>query len=380
MSDKTKPRIGIDVTALAKSQAGIARYGNELLKRLIRNMSSIHFFLYSPSPVRFPLFELPNVTIRTGTFRIKYTSTLWTQLAMPRLVAQDKIDIFWSLSPRPPLLLSSKITSVVTIHDFVWKIAPGTMTRFGWLLDSILSPISIRRCSHIFCVSNSTKNDLMRFFPREIHKVSVTPLASSLKPLLSQQSRDERVHPKDYFLFVGTLEPRKNLARLIEAFSLVSSELRDGVNLVIVGGGGWGKVNVTELAKKNKIENKVVYLGGVTDGELRTLYSQALFLAFPSLYEGFGIPIVEAMSSGIPVLTSNRSSMPEVAGGAGFFVDPESTSDIKRGIETLLGDDAVRASLRSSCQSQVAKYSWDATASLTAKRLNLLLIDRKVGQ
>ena len=177
-------------------------------------------------------------------------------------------------------------------------------------LDATLMPEGIRIADRIIAVSEHTALDLKTEFPATSHKIRTIPLGiSSLSKVASRESLASMGLTGKYFLFVGTLEPRKNLERLISAFSALPQRLRENVCLAIVGGDGWGGINVISIAEKFGVKKNVRILGYVSEEQLATLYSYALFLAMPSLYEGFGLPLLEAMARGIPVLTSNCSSM-----------------------------------------------------------------------
>lgn len=163
-------------------------------------------------------------------------------------------------------------------------------------------------------------------------------------------------------LFVGTLEPRKNLKRLLTAYSGLEESIRDQAMLVIAGGKGWGREDVVARIKDIGLTNQIKSLGYVDESTLSTLYANALFLAMPSLYEGFGLPIVEAMVYGTPVLTANNSSMPEVAGNAGLLVDALNIDSIRTGLAQMIGNAELRSSLAANAKKNVARFNWDESA------------------
>ena len=169
---------------------------------------------------------------------------------------------------------------------------------------------------------------------------------------------------RPYFLFVGTLEPRKNLPRLLTAYSRLGESIKEQAILVIAGGKGWGGVDVNEVVAELGLVSHVRILGYVDEITLAALYANAQFLAMPSLYEGFGLPLVEAMISGTPVLTSNNSSMPEVAGNAGWLVDALDIGSIGNGLNKLICDEQLRGKLAANAKSNVARFSWDKSAQL----------------
>jgi glycosyltransferase involved in cell wall biosynthesis len=167
---------------------------------------------------------------------------------------------------------------------------------------------------------------------------------------------------RPYFLFLGTLEPRKNLIRLLTAYSHLSDSIKDQATLVIAGGKGWGGIDINDTVDDLGLAKYVRILGYVDESILATLYAHALFLAMPSLYEGFGLPLVEAMVRGTPVLTSNNSSMPEVAGNAGLLIDPLDTQSIKNGLEELISNHNFREALADNARANVTRFNWDNAA------------------
>jgi glycosyltransferase involved in cell wall biosynthesis len=168
---------------------------------------------------------------------------------------------------------------------------------------------------------------------------------------------------QNYLLFVGTLEPRKNLLRLLTSYSRLPVSIKNKAILVIAGGKGWGGVDIKKTVRKLDLERHVRLVGYVDDTMLAALYKNALFLAMPSIYEGFGLPITEAMAHGTPVLTSNNSSMPEVAGEAGLLVDPLSVDSIQKGLIELLSNAKLRNRLASRAKDSAKRFDWDVSAA-----------------
>ena len=293
---------------------------------------------------------------------------LWAQSVMPFRAWRDEIDLFWSPAHRLPSLLPTRVARVVTVHDLVWKHAGETMRPMSRWLDSILMPEAVRLADRVITVSGHTAEDLLREMPNARGKVFPIPLGTSfLAPAASRESLTSLGLTEPYFLFVGTLEPRKNLTRLLEAFARLPDSLRSRAVLAIAGGKGWGGVDVATIAERFGIGDRVRVLGYVDDSQLATLYTHALFLAMPSLYEGFGLPLLEAMSHGTPVLTSNCASMPEVAGDAGMLVDPCDVDSVAHGLSELLSHDARRNALACLAKPHAASFSWDRAAEDTLR-------------
>ena len=359
-------RIGVDARLLAEEVTGIGRYTVEVLSRL--TLAGHEWFLYSHQPIIVGKWEMSNVHLRTDNLPGRGLRMLWAQSVMPFRAWRDEIDLFWSPAHRLPSLLPARVARVVTVHDLVWKHAGETMRPMSRWLDSILMPEAVRLADRVITVSGHTAEDLLREMPSARGKVFPIPLGTSfLAPAASRESLTSLGLTEPYFLFVGTLEPRKNLTRLLEAFARLPDSLRNGAVLAIAGGKGWGGVDVATIAERFGIGDRVRVLGYVDDSQLATLYTHALFLAMPSLYEGFGLPLLEAMSHGTPVLTSNCASMPEVAGDAGMLVDPCDVDSVAHGLSELLSHDARRNALACLAKTHAASFSWDRAAEDTLR-------------
>ena len=359
-------RIGVDACLLAEEVTGIGRYTVEVLSRL--TLAGHEWFLYSHKPIIVGKWEMSNVHLRTDNLPGRGLRMLWAQSVMPFRAWRDEIDLFWSPAHRLPSLLPARVARVVTVHDLVWKHAGETMRPMSRWLDSILMPEAVRLADRVITVSGHTAEDLLREMPNARGKVFPIPLGTSfLAPAASRESLTSLGLTEPYFLFVGTLEPRKNLTRLLEAFARLPDSLRSRAVLAIAGGKGWGGVDVATIAERFGIGDRVRVLGYVDDSQLATLYAHALFLAMPSLYEGFGLPLLEAMSHGTPVLTSNCASMPEVAGDAGMLVDPCDVDSVAHGLSELLSHDARRNALACLAKTHAASFSWDRAAEDTLR-------------
>ena len=361
-----KYRVGVDASLLSEQVTGIGRYTYEILSRLVP--MGHEWFLYSHRPLVVGNWDFDNVHLRTGNFPKRLLRMLWLQSVMPFQASRDRVDLFWSPAHRLPTLLPARIARVVTIHDLVWKHAGETMRPMSRWLDATLMPEAVRLADRIITVSSHTATDLLREMPNAQGKVHSIPLGvSSLAPAASRESLASLGLVEPYFLFVGTLEPRKNLARLLEAFSHLPANLRYSAVLAIAGGNGWGGLDVATIARKYGVQDRVRVLGYVGDEQLATLYTHALFLAMPSLYEGFGLPLIEAMSRGTPVLTSNCASMPEIAGDAGILVAPNDVGSIAQGLLELLSNDVQRVVLASRAIVNSKHFSWARAAENTMK-------------
>ncbi len=299
----------------------------------------------------------------------------------PFWLALDRPHLFWSPAHRLPLWLPADTARVVTIHDLVWKRAPETMRGATRQLDALLMPRALHKADRIIAVSNATAKDIVEFFPEAREKVSVVP--EGVSPLPDPQPVEALMALEvtvPYVLFVGTLEPRKNLSRLMEAFAALPTHVAREVQLVIAGTKGWGADDLTQKLARLRLGNRVRLVGRIGDQELATLYRHAICLAMPSLYEGFGLPLVEAMALGTPVLTSSVSSMPEVAGEAAILVNPLDVRSITEGMARIIGIPSLREDLRAKTRAQAAKFRWDRAAEMTLKVFETAMADSRGGK
>ena len=370
-----KTTIGVDARLLSEDITGIGRYLFETLTRMVE--LDFNWNLYSHKSVLLGNWDLPNVKIFQANFNSRPSRMIWAQSYLPYLSSRNNDSLFWSPSHRLPYFLVNSIPSVVTIHDLVWLHAGSTMRKSSRFLDSFLMRQAVLDASSIITVSNSTLFDLHKYEPKTFGKASTIYLGcDSFKPATDNNGpKFSQYLDKSFILFVGTLEPRKNLLRLIEAFSKIQISIRKDIRLVIVGGYGWGGINPTDIANQFNLKGLVDVLGYVDDNFLSYLYSNALFLAMPSLYEGFGLPLIEAMKYGTPCLTSNISSMPEVIDTAGLLVDPYSVDSIANGMIQLILDSKLRSDLRLAALNRSKIFRWDNTANKTFELFTRVLRD-----
>jgi alpha-1,3-rhamnosyl/mannosyltransferase len=308
-----------------------------------------------------------------------FTRTVWDDppLADPRFrwvpIARPDpewhLRAAWRANRETDVLLSTnsyltawflRVPSVVIVCDMV-AFDPGLLPRKSSArIERATLPLAVRRAGALAAISQATADDLIARFPRAAGKTEVTPLAAD-PGFAAGGARDAEVlarHGIDfpYILGVGTLEPRKNLPRLVEAFTGLDDAVRAGHRLVLVGPLGWDTGDTTSAIAAHP--ERVVAVGAVPDADLPALYRRATAFAYPSLYEGFGLPVLEAMIAGVPVLTSDTSSMPEVGGDAALYVAPRDVAAIRAGLARILGDGALRARLGDAGPRRAAEFSW----------------------
>jgi glycosyltransferase involved in cell wall biosynthesis len=361
-------KVGIDVRCLAKPLTGIGRYTLEMC-RALSERDDICLHLYSPSQIHHKILDqCPDAAVDVPLKKMKIINKiyrqLWSEIYLPLRIKRDKVDVFWGPAHHLPFLLSTQIPSVVTIHDLVWKYAGETMRPLNRLFEKIRMPHAIWKADRVVADSYSTQQEVLKEFKVHEDKISVIYLGKPQRQTVPPfEDLISLALTCPYFLFVGTIEPRKNLTHLLKAYAQLSEDTKQKAQLVIVGGSGWGHVNLLETIDELNLNSHVVILGYVDDAVLPALYAHAQFLAMPSLYEGFGLPLVEAMVYGTPVLTSDKSSMPEVVGDAGILIDPLDAGSIREGLKYLIENVTLRTDLAEKALKNGERFSWERAAN-----------------
>lgn len=351
-------RIGIDVTPLDVPYSGVGTYTSNLLKTLLSFNNSEYIPLAPPAWPR-----------RNVVRRVALNKSVWMQAALPLKISWLQLDLCHFTNFVAPLW--SPCPTVLTIHDMTLWLFRQHHTLRRLLAMRPIIPLVARRAQAIITVSESAKADLIAILdidPAKVHVVYEAPSAE-FRPLEASEER-ESVRmlyglPSQYILYVGTLEPRKNLVRLLEAFAYLRSQERIPHNLVLVGNRGWKERPIFEAVKRLGIQSSLHFIGQVPLDHLVQLYNSADLLAFPSLYEGFGLPIVEAMACGTPVLTSPRGSLREIAGDAAEFIDPVDVNSIAEGLYRILCDPGYAERLRARGLDRAQQFTWTRAAQQT---------------
>jgi len=333
-------RIGIDGFPYIFKGAGVARYVTAMLNEMVVLAPEDDFLIYAPMPVEIPLPPAANWRLRVVKSVLSQRPTLWTQIVLPKALAADGIDVFWAQPTYLPLAMASKCFRVLTVHDLVPYVAPWSM-ELRCLLQMRLRLGRIARAAElVVCVSDATAKLAQRYLKLNPEKIKVIKEAAApvFYPIeLSEAKRwvAERFGlDDDYIIFVSTIEPRKDHLLLLKALVMVP----DAPLLVLVGGIGWRCGRILKEIKRFEKQGRVRYLGRVDDEQLRLLYSGARLAVYPSRYEGFGLPVLEAMACGCPVLASDSSSLPEVGGEAADYFRTGDAFDLARKLRDLLND------------------------------------------
>jgi glycosyltransferase involved in cell wall biosynthesis len=363
--------IYLDVSAAVHRRAGLGRYAESLTRALVAQAPDRYGLFYNRERGVEPLPGLEHVPARTVALGYKpWRMLVWggqlVRLGLDRWLPEA--ELFHATEHL--LLPLRSIPTVLTVHDLIFRHLPAHHKRLNrWYLN-LTMPLYCRRGTHIVTVSECARRDLIAAYRLPAEKITVVYEAADPRFCPQPPERVSAVRsryglPGRYLLFVGTIEPRKNLTRLLEAFETIhEGGLSDG--LVIVGRRGWLYGDFFARLEQSPVRGAVIFPGYVPDEDLPAIYAGAQALAFPSLYEGFGLPVLEAMACGTPVVTSDVSSIPEIGGEAALYVDPLDVEGMSEAIRRVLSDAWLRNQLRARGLAQAAQFSWERAAAQTA--------------
>ncbi len=305
-----------------------------------------------------------NIVVKTisSFWCFLFFKIIWEQFFLPFSLWKNNVQLYHGTGFTLPFFKSKKMRYVVTIADMTFFSHPKYHTWWKVFYFQHMIPPTLKKADIVIAISENTKSDVMKMIKISPEKIKSIYLGVDEKFLPQQEKEYKEILkkysiPKPYILFVGMLEPRKNLDGLLRAYAPLKERLNH--HLIIVGKKGWKYEPIFETVKKLELQNHVHFLGYVPDEDVPALYSAATCFVYPSFYEGFGIPIIEAMACGCPVITSNNSSMKEIAGNAAILVDPYNITDIQNAIELLIADKAIRIKKRKEGIIQAKKFSWE---------------------
>lgn len=365
------PRFGHNKKTGLPNRVGSSEFCFQLLSKLAKLDTVNEYSVFLPVE---PSSDMPKETEK-WKYVVIQSKKLWTLLGLSSKLKSYKLDVFFSPTHYLPLYTSSP--SVISIFDVSYLYFPNLFKKKDLYQLKLWGGYSIKKAKKIITISNSSKNDIIKMYKVNPDKVTViypgikSDLGLKIKDLRMNELKEKFGISTPYILFVGTLQPRKNISKLIEAFSLIinhKSSIGD-LSLVIVGKKGWQFEDILNAPKKYNVEDRVKFLDSVSDEDLPGFYKNALCFCLPSLYEGFGLPILEAMQYGCPVATSSVSSLPEAGGDAAVYFDPENVEDIKKSLESIIQSSELRDKLIKKGYEQVKKFSWEKTARETLKVL-----------
>ena len=348
-------KIAIDIQTTLGQPTGFGFYVSNLVRELNLIKSEFEFSLIRP--VSEVDFSTPQRFI-------------WDQFILPRRAMRAKAALLHQPCFSASFIFRGPV--VVTIHDIISILYPENIPFASRMFYSKWMPFSYRKAAQIITISESTKKDITRVLEIPEKTITVIPLAvdERFKKAAPRNEVEEVIRKYgvrgNYILHLGTLEPRKNLGFLIEVFaSLIRDKRHKDLNLVIASKKGWYYEGLFEKVKALGLEKRIIFTGYVDDSDKPALYKGAKIFAFPSLYEGFGLPPLEAMASGVPVVSSNTSSLPEVVGEAGILLSPKDKRGWVKAISSLCLSNGLIQKMKGQSKKQADKFSWETVAQKT---------------
>ncbi|MCK4891106.1 MAG: glycosyltransferase family 4 protein [Candidatus Pacebacteria bacterium] len=372
-------KIGIDASrAFIKKRTGTEEYSYQFIKNLTKiDISSHQIFLYVKSNSEID-FDLPkNFIVK----KICY-NRLWTQLGLSLEMKKNRIDVLFVPSHTIPIIHPRN--TVVTIHGLEFKYYPENYSLKERILLEFNTFIAVKWSSKIIVPSKSTKKDLIRFYKVDENKISVIYHGTKI---VNYESGIMNYGKKSFnILFIGRLEGRKNLINLVKAFGLfvksyklpqirtnaLQGKQATSYKLILVGKRGFGFAEIKKAIQKSSHKDNIVLKGYISEEEKEELYKKADLFVLPSLYEGFGLPILEAMSYGVPIICSDASSLPEIAGDAALLIDPDNIEEIAEAINKVFRDDDLKKKMIKTGFENVRRFSWEKCARETIKKVKSL--------
>ena len=365
-------RIGIDAQLLGERDSGVEVCIRNLIRALARTDAENGYVVYTRRGIRpLDIGDSSRVVIRPTRWpnRFRPVRILWQQAALPHILSADGIQLLHAPGYVMPRFCGCP--AVVTIHDVIAVKFPGLCKRTNVLHYGMMLPAAVKKAARILASSERTRDDLVELLGADPERIEVVypGVGEEFQPVEDEAHIAEvaaRLHlPERFILFVGNLEPKKNLPTLVRAFAFLKRHRRIPHRLVIAGKRGWKCADVFRAIREEGVEQEVLFCDYVSPENLPALYSMAEVFAFPSLYEGFGLPPLEAMACGTPVVTSNAGSLPEVLGEAALQVDPLDADALQKVIHKILTNRFLRRHLSAEGRKRAGRFTWSETARRT---------------
>jgi len=364
-------KIGIDASILArKKMTGINRYLQNLLKYIPEIDKKNEYYLFSLVESELSEYKIKGFNvIYVGKNKIipsKYYSPIWLNFLLPKALKKYQIDIFFQPNHFLPFFFNNKkIKSVITVHDLIPKIDPEYRDFIYKTYLNIFLPSSIKKSQTIITDSENSKRDIIKFYNVSAENIHIVYAAADDKfkqRILSTEQKKKLISqynlPKNFILHVGAIENRKNIVGILKIGDLIKN-IDKNIKIVLIGKPGFGAKEIFKEIEKRK---NVYYIGHINDEDLPYIYNLAKIFLFPSFYEGFGLPPLEAMQSGLPTLASNTSSISEVVGEGGIIHDPRDYESFAMDIKRLLDDDGFYREMKERALKQAEKFNWEMSA------------------
>lgn len=362
----------LDVSAGVNVSAGLGRYSRSLTQALLPYLSEPPTLFYNQIAGRSQLItgleHCPTRRVRLGYK--PWRMAVWMGQAVrtpfnPLLPPDTAL-----FHAHEHLLMPLRgVPTILTVHDLIFKLFPEHHKRLNYLFLNNAMPLFVKRADAIITISEASKRDLIAHYNTPPEKITVVyeaaaPSFTAPSPVDIQRVRAKFQLPEQFMLVVGTIEPRKNYSRLVEALMRLRERHPD-LKLVVVGSKGWLFESLFQTIHDVKASDHVLFPGYVPDDDLPAVYSAATVVVMPSVYEGFGLPVLEAMACGVPVASSNAASLPELGGAAARYFDPAQTDDMLTVIDQILSSESLQAEMRMAGLAQAEQFSWDRAARET---------------
>lgn len=366
-------KIAIDLTSTPKNKTGIGRYLYNLVHALqqVDQRNEYYLFIQNDDITGFEITakNFHCVPVNSNFLRKTYIRILWEQVFFPLRLKKLGIELLHSPYFTMPYLHSVK--TVVTFHDMTYFIFPEVHTPLKREMFKMYVKLSARSADGILAISNNTAEDIFKYCTPRNKKICVSPLGVDWR-FYEEHKVDRNLLESygisgEYFFYVGTIEPRKNILRLIKAYALLDDNIKKKYKLVIAGKKGWMYDDIFKYIEANGLTGYVHFTGFVRDEDLPVLYKGAKIFLYVSIYEGFGIPVIEGMACGVPTITSDSSSMKEIAGDAAIKIDPYKECEIRDAIMKLLEDENLYKSLKIEGRKRAEVYNWRQCAIKTVE-------------
>ncbi len=363
-------RIALNAIFLQKDQLeGYGYFVQEIFSRLAKKYPEHEFiFLFDRAyDEQFIFSSNVKPLVVTPKARHAISFKYWYDVKLPLALRSVKPDVV--VQPYGFCSLTTNFPQLLVVHDLAFKHHPQFIAKHHLYYYKAFTKKFLNKAKHIATVSEFSKNDIVHQYKIDPQKIDVVYSAAKniFQPIdivHQQKIKEQYADGKEYFLFVGGIHPRKNLFNLLKAFSVFKRRQRSSMKLLVAGRLAWQYDTIVEKLKTYKYRSDVVLLDYLPEAELAAVTASAYAIVFPSFFEGFGVPVIEAMQSNVPAITSNVSSMPEIGGSAALYADPNNPEDIAKQMMELYKDESLRNRLIEAGQAQCIKFSWDKTADL----------------
>lgn len=363
-------KIGIDIREIRAHMAGKGRYTRELVHALLSVDTRNTYYLFG--------FHKPDLPFSSRVHFIQLHGRYGTWLiSLRREMKKCGIGVFFSTTSYLAALVAP-VPTVMAVHDLAVFLEKHA--RPSWkvkVIERATFALASRKVTHMTADSEYTKQSMIDHFRIPESKITVTPLSvfHALDHRTGPKIVASHYHlPNRFILFVGTLEPRKNIENLIEGYAHLPQAIRSVVPLILVGQRGWNTERIDERIAHYHLERSIREIGFVSDADLPAFYELATVFCYPSWFEGFGLPVLEALSYGVPTITSNTTSLPEVTGDSALLIDPAKPKQIGNALHLLLTDAKLRDTLRTRGRARAKQFSWEKTARITLGALELAVL------